>query len=390
MKILVTAIGRINTQNRDGSEIRFSSVAKVWQKEGNEIHIVLPPREKKILEAEGLKVKYHLLPEKTTYEGENLFRILLIYLARLMKALLFIPPKGMDLIYIPGDFLIEVIPGFWWKRKCPKARIVVCLFLVAPNPFRGYRYGYQKGWRLPTTRGLLFFLSQGVALLLLRKFADKVFVLNVLDKRLLEKRGLAGKVGVIDMGVDLSEYLEIKTPSKIYDACFLGRLHPQKGIFDLIDIWRLVCQERPKAKLAMIGGGSKEFKERLKKTIIKEGLSEDITFLGFKIGKEKIKILKQSKVFVLPSFYESWGMVAVEAMAAGLPVVAYNLPIFPKIFPQGIVSVPIGDRKSFAQATLRLLAEEKFYQKMKKQAEEQARNYDWKKVATRELKILQV
>lgn len=387
MKILVPALGRINVENRDGSEIRFSAVAKIWQKRGYEVHLILPPREKRILKADGVKAKFHILSEKTTYGGENLFLILLIYLARISKAFLYSPPKEMELIYIPSDFLIDLLPGLWWKRKSPKARVVVCLFLIAPNPLRGYRYGYQRGWTLPTPRSFLFFASQRLAFVFIRLFADKVFVLNPLDKKILEKHGLAEKVEVIDMGVDLEEFVRTPSPAKVYDACFLGRLHPQKGIFDLIKIWKRVCQEKPKAKLALIGGGSEEFKKRLNDSIGKERLTKNISFLGFKMGEEKIKSLKQSKIFVFPSFYESWGMVAVEAMAAGLPVVAYDLPIFPKIFSQGMVRVPIGDRQAFAKWILRLLKDEAFYQKKKKEAKEQAEDYDWRKVAEREMRL---
>ena len=67
------------------------------------------------------------------------------------------------------------------------------------------------------------------------------------------------------------------------------------------------------------------------------------------MGGEKIKILKQSRLFVLPSFYESWGMVAAEAMAAGLPVVAYSLPVYQDLFSKGINQVKIGDKMVFAK-----------------------------------------
>ena len=387
MKILVPALGRINTQNRDGSEIRFSAVAKIWKKKGHEIHIVLPPREKRILKTDGVEVKYYLLPEKTTYEGENLFVILLIYLARLIKAFLFSPPKDADLLYIPSDFLIDLLPGLWWRRQSPRAKVVVCFFLVAPNPFKGYRHGYQEGWRFPTLRSILYFTSQWLTLFLLKSFADKILVLNSLDKAVLEKRGLAGKVSVIDMGVDFQEFNKAPRLAKVYDACFVGRFHPQKGIFDLIDIWKTVVEKESKAKLALIGGGSKEFKEKLKMVISKEGLSENIVFLGFKIDKEKVRVLKQSKLFLLPSFYESWGMVAAEAMAAGLPVVAYDLPIFSKIFPWGMIRVPIGEKKAFTRAVLSLLEDKDLYQKLRKEAQRQAREYDWHQVANRELSV---
>lgn len=260
---------------------------------------------------------------------------------------------------------------------------------MPPSPFRGYRHGYQQGWQFPTLRAILYFLSQRFGLILMKYFADKVLVLNSLDKQTLEKQGLINKVSVVEMGVDLKEFAKVFPSAKIYDACFIGRFHLQKGIFDLIETWKMVCQKKPKAKLALIGGGSKEFQEKLKQTIAKQGLTKNILFLGFQIGEKKIKVLKQSKIFVLPSFYESWGMVAVEAMAAGLPVIAYNLPIFSKIFPQGMIRVPIGKKKTLAREILYLLQNKGFYQEMKKEASKQAQDYDWQKVARREVELFE-
>lgn len=380
LKILVPALGRINTQNRDGSEIRFEEMAKLWYQKGFETHIVLPPREEKILSKVGIKATYHKLAEKETYEKENILVIFWIYLKRLIKAFLYSPPASIDLIYIPSDFLIDLIPGLWWHKKNPKGKIVVCLFLLAPS--------LLSKTKKPTFRSILYFMSQHFALILMKKYADLVLVLNNNDKNHLEKLGFDNKVSVVDMGVDIMQYQSIISQKKLYEACFVGRLHSQKGIFDLIKIWEKVIQDNQFASLAVIAGGSNDVKNKFLYEIEKAGLENNIIYFGFKTGSEKVKIIKQSKIFLLPSHYESWAMTAVEGMAAGLPVVAYDLEIFKDIFPKGMINIPQYNFDMFANTVNCLLTDTIFYNQITKEAISQAKCYDWKKVGERELKLI--
>lgn len=389
MKILIPALGRINTQNRDGGEIHLINVIKILQKRGFSFRFFLSPREQKLLKIEGVKASFQIIPEKITYEGENLFFILIIYFLRLWKAFFTKPPKDINLIFIPSDFLIDLIPGLWWKKYCPKVKIVVCLFLVAQNPLKNCQLSFQKKYSWPIIRSFLFYFTQKTSLYLIKLFADHVLVLNKLDKNILEKQGLQGKISVINMGVNQKEFTSIPNQKKKYDACFIGRLHPQKGFLDLIDIWKFVCRKKSQAKLVIIGGGSLQYHQKIRSLIQKNKLQNNILFLGFKTGKEKITILKQARLFILPSYYESWATVAIEAMAGGLPVIAYDLPIFPGIFHQGMIRVPLGNKEKFSQQVLKLLTDQNLFRKIKNQTIKQAKVYSWEKVASKEAKIFQ-
>jgi len=69
----------------------------------------------------------------------------------------------------------------------------------------------------------------------------------------------------------------------------------------------------------------------------------------------EFQVLKSSKIFILPSYNESWALVVCEAMACGLPVVAYDLPVFEEVYKKGMILIPIGDIDKFAGAILKLL-----------------------------------
>lgn len=68
---------------------------------------------------------------------------------------------------------------------------------------------------------------------------------------------------------------------------------------------------------------------------------------------------RESKVFIHPSHEEGFGVAPLEAQACGLPVVAWNLPVYQEVFPKGMIKVEMGDIKRFADKVLDLLNNKK-------------------------------
>lgn len=102
----------------------------------------------------------------------------------------------------------------------------------------------------------------------------------------------------------------------------VGRLSPEKGQKDLIDVFKIVNSKLPKTKLFVVGDGI--LKEELINYSNKLKLNKNIIFTGFLDKKNKEKYIYDSSVFVLPSFTESFGLVLIEAMSYGLPCVAFD------------------------------------------------------------------
>jgi glycosyltransferase involved in cell wall biosynthesis len=102
---------------------------------------------------------------------------------------------------------------------------------------------------------------------------------------------------------------------------FLGRLHPVKNLEALIDAWPIVLERFPDAKLIIAGEGSTTYATSLKKRAAREVAADRISFPGFLSGSAKTAALASASMFVLPSLHENFGMVVIEAVAAGLPVV---------------------------------------------------------------------
>jgi glycosyltransferase involved in cell wall biosynthesis len=283
-----------------------------------------------------------------------------------------------DIICSPSDFWPDSIPGWIMKMRNMNATWIASCFLFVPNPFS--RESSYKGLR--RFKGLLYYLSQKPVCLLIQKYADMVWVTNELDRwRFIDgKRLTTDNVVAIKGGVDAKTPLLIPEPiAKKFDAIFIGRLVPEKGVLELIDAWKYVCEKKKDAKLAILGLGP--LNNQIQNKIKQNGLFGNVKTFGFVDGVEKLKIIKESKVVVHPSIMDSGGMAACEAMACGLPGVSFDLESLKVYYPKGMFKVPCYDLKIFANTILKLLEDESFYQRLSKEAINFAKNWDWDKMA---------
>ena len=216
-------------------------------------------------------------------------------------------------------------------------------------------------------------------------------VLNKIDKEYLVKnRAIAeSRITVVSGGVDYNRLKSLgDLNTETYDAVFLGRMHPQKGIFDLIKIWELVCNQKPKAQLLIIAGGLASFAEKVNALIAENNLRDNINLAGFRQGDKKFELLKSSKIFLCPSYYESFAIVIAEAMACGLPVVAYNLDIYQDIYGDYINKVPLGDIQKFADAIVYFLNHEIVMSRFGLEGQKFIEKYDWAEIARKEFQLI--
>lgn len=102
---------------------------------------------------------------------------------------------------------------------------------------------------------------------------------------------------------------------------FLGRLNWMKGFDTLIPAFAEVVKKAPDTVLAIVGGDEREYKKNIQSLIAEFRLEEKVVFAGMLRGAEKYAALRDGNLFVLPSYSENFGMAAIEAMHAGLPVV---------------------------------------------------------------------
>ncbi|OGM26074.1 hypothetical protein A3D01_04910 [Candidatus Woesebacteria bacterium RIFCSPHIGHO2_02_FULL_39_13] len=270
-------------------------------------------------------------------------------------------------LYSSSDFWMDVLPAVILKTRFTKVKWIATWFQTAPNPLRGFeeRDSENQGQRFRTYKysALMYGFSQLASKPLITKFADKVIVNNEEEKKQFLKHTKRGDTIVLLGAVPLKEIKNWKAKlsklPKKYDAVFQGRFHPQKGVVELVEIWKKVVEKKPNAKLAMIGDGP--LMQDVRDKIQDLGLQKNIKLFGYLFdGPEKYEIFSRSKLVVHPAFYDSGGMASAEAMAFGIPVVGFDLKAYESYYPQGMLKVPVGDLSAFGDAILKLLDNDDF------------------------------
>lgn len=166
---------------------------------------------------------------------------------------------------------------------------------------------------------------------------------------------------------------------------FLGRLARQKGVTTLIEAAERL--RHPAATLLVVGDGPE--RRAAEAAVARAGIGGRVRFTGFRPHHEVAAILAHADVFVMPSIYEELGTVLVEAMQAGLPIVASDTGGIPGALADAGVLVAPGDAAGLAAAVDALLADPARAAELGARAAERAANYEWDALAERVLDVYQ-
>jgi len=264
-------------------------------------------------------------------------------------------------------------------------------FNHAENVFRNVREAYQYYRYKMGYHPIASFLSSLDYKLIVQAFksADMIITLSNFSLKQLTTMGLKKeKILVTGAGIDVDKFVRTERITKKYEGIFVGRLAPEKGIFDLVKIWSGVVKKNPTASLLIIGTGSESpYIEKLGNMIRQYELNENVIFLDSFSDVTLIEFLKSSKVFVFPSHLEGWGLAVAEAMATGLPVVTSDIEPLNELFNSGGVLFA-RDINSFIKNILFLLQNDLLSEKMGEINAEYVKRYDYRRIAQIELKAI--
>lgn len=102
---------------------------------------------------------------------------------------------------------------------------------------------------------------------------------------------------------------------------YLGRVHYQKGILDLVRAWGKISVQHPEAHLVIVGPDHRPTRKQLDEDLSKRQLTDSVTFTGVLTGDLKIGALAAARFFCLPSYSEGLSVALLEALSIGLPVI---------------------------------------------------------------------
>ena len=212
-------------------------------------------------------------------------------------------------------------------------------------------------------------------------------------------------VEVIPPGVDLTRFYPIHpeeakefigVPPCDHMLVFVGRIEPLKGLDTLIQAIAMLSKEGVLADyplcLSVIGGDPHASDEEMNAEMarlhdLREqlGMEDLVTFLGKRSQDTLPYYYSAAEAVVMPSHYESFGMVALEAMACGTPVVASQVGGLAFLVQHGVTgyTVPVDEPKALADCLKELIKNPGLREKMGQQAAEFARQYGWNVIARR-------
>jgi len=234
-------------------------------------------------------------------------------------------------------------------------------------------------------------LGYALELLGLLKIAEKSLMLTVGRSLSEELQFLNPKIKFHVIfpgnGIDLEKFNKESKPTPLYDAVFFSRLVPEKGVFDVLEIWKIVTRKFHNAKLAVAGiiEDVKVF-EDFNRLIHRYGLARNVIFLGQQDSDSIINLVKSSKITIYPSILDVFSLTVLESLACGIPVIAYDIPAIKYCFHgcKAVLCSPVKDTARMARNVIFLLEDEARRNELSKEARKFANNFDWKKVVKAE------
>lgn len=359
---------------KGGAEKRIYELGKRLQKKGHEIHLfgIKWWEGPDVIEHEGM-ILHGVCKARDLYvEGKRSIVVAMIFSTKLFHPLV---REKFDVIDV------SVFPYF----SCFTVKLV-SIFKKTHTIFTWHEvwddYWYEY-------MGKAGFFGKIVEITVSKISGNNIAVSCWTQKR-LQALGVSEKrISIVPNGIDLQEICTIKSEvninlvvsgGKIYDIIFAGRLIKDKHVDFLLKAVSLLKVYHPNITCCIVGDGPE--KKDLVELSNEVGIHRNVEFVGFQEYDALIGKMKASKVFVLPSSREGFGMVVIEAFACGVPVITVNEKYNAS---QGLVEdgvdgfvVPL-DAGSIAEAVGKILQGGQCYENMSKAAFQKATDYDWNK-----------
>lgn len=191
----------------------------------------------------------------------------------------------------------------------------------------------------------------------------------------------------IPEGLDWDEIRHANSSRVKYDAIFMSRLVPEKGIFDLIHVWRNVTKVLNDASLCIMGRfGNCADKIKTCHMIKNFGLERNVIIKDYLSGRDKFSVMKSASVFLYTSRQDSVSIAVLEALACGLPVVAYKIPAMTVNYPiESVIKTEIGNYEKMAQTVVGLLKDPLLRRRLSQTALSFSQKFTWETATECEL-----
>jgi phosphatidyl-myo-inositol alpha-mannosyltransferase len=203
------------------------------------------------------------------------------------------------------------------------------------------------------------------------------------------RKWVHGDYEIIPNGIDLDLFSPKVEPFPEFkdgkiNVLFVGRLESRKGLIYLLKAYRSIKRDVPKSRLIVVGPG-KRLRSKYEKWVTNNHL-DDVVFVGYTSQEELPRYYQTADIFCAPATgRESFGIVLLEAMAMGKPIVATSIEGYRCVLTSGVEGILVRPKndKEITKAILRLVANPTMRRKMGDNGRQKAQQYGWKRIARR-------
>lgn len=227
-----------------------------------------------------------------------------------------------DVVHVHGLWTYKSVAAYRWKRRNRGAYVVSPHGMLGPWPLQNSQL--RKRVALSTYEGMHLRNARAIHALTAAEAAD------------CRSLALKTPIAVIPNGVDLPALQPMDAPEWAaatergrFTLLYLSRLHPGKGLPELIDAWKSVASKNTAWQLVIAGWGAEGYVSQLKRKVLDTGLGGSVIFVGPQLGMRKHATFLYADAFILPSCSEALPMAVLEAWSYALPVIQTqqcNLP----------------------------------------------------------------
>lgn len=259
---------------------------------------------------------------------------------------------SFDVVHIHSLFQFSTAITAYYCRKYHKPYIIRPLgqldpFLLRRHRIRKYIYLFLMEQKNLKYASIIHFTSEG-------------------ERRLAKNFIRETENAVIPIGIDIEKFINLP-PQGTFRLLhpelqgktvilFLSRINYKKGLDILVDAFKDLAKKYEKLHLIIAGPDSENYGKQVKRWLRHAGLLDKITFTGLLLGDDKLSVLKDSDIFVLPSYSENFGLAIIEAMISGLPVIiSHKVNISTDIIKAGAGLVIKCESKELSQAIEKII-----------------------------------
>jgi len=379
-----------------GSERRFCALSREWKGMGLEAFALEP----KPLALDHMSANY--VPLQVTTSGRGVGGQLVSWAIRAMEKGIEAAKGGnFDLVYATNNNLFNLVVSLSLAKRLH----LPCVVVVHHLRWVDYREseGHLARGRFSPSKFLRSLRAEkvGIGSSLARVVGGYVEskILSRFDGFIVTSRAVASQlISIVPSGkISVVENAPFKTRSRGTSfsgrgitALSVGRIDEGKGTGELLNAWEGIVAGHPTAHLEIAGEGS--LRSSMVSEASRRGLGQHVQFRGFLDDGDIAELQDRSRFFITLSRTEGFGMAAAEALAAGLPVVAWDIPPFVEIYGscRAVFLCRQGDIKEVISRSIMLFTiPETEWNELSAQAVNYSDRFSWEKAAKNELHALE-